>query len=85
MDDPTSLMTSLTGLSTQQQLYATWITIGLKYLSELYSAVRAGGGLKRIIFSFWLGETVPKVIADDYRHELKTEPVFKKSETPPAT
>lgn len=64
----------LTGLSVQQQLYATWGTVALKYLAEFYSSVRAGGGLKRIIMAFWFGEQLPKVVAEDYKHELTTPP-----------
>lgn len=78
-----SVLTHITGLTTQQQLYATWIAVGLKYLAELYSSVRAGGGLKRIIYSFWFGEGVPKVIADDYKAELKTTPVLPAKEPNP--
>ncbi len=76
MNDADSVVTQITGLTTQQQLYVTWGTIGFKYLSELYSSVRAGGGLKRIIFSFWLGEGLPKVVADDYKTELTTTPIL---------
>lgn len=50
----------------------------LKWLSELYSSVKSGGGLRRIIMSFWFGEQTPKVITDDYKTELTTKPV-----TPP--
>ncbi len=75
-----SILTNITGLTTQQQLYITWGTLAFKYLSELYSSVRAGGGLKRIIFSFWLGEGLPKVIADDYKHELATTPILPKQQ-----
>ena len=67
-------LTELTGLSVQQQLYATWGTIAMKYLAEFYSSVRSGGGLKRIIMSFWFGESIPKAIADDYKKELSDKP-----------
>ncbi len=49
-----------------------------KWLAELYSAVVAGGGIKRIFFAFIYGENVPKVIANDYKEELNTK-------TPPPT
>lgn len=58
----------------QNQLYLTWGTIAVKYLAELYSTVRNGGGLKRIIMSFWFGENLPRVVAQDYKEELKTNP-----------
>ncbi len=45
----------------------------LKWLAELYSSVVAGGGIKRILFSFIYGENVPKVIANDYKEELNTK------------
>lgn len=67
-------ISQITGLTVQQQLIATWITIGLKYLGEFYSTVRAGGGLKRIFMSFIYGEQLPKVIAEDYKQELSTPP-----------
>lgn len=66
-------LTEIPGLSVQNQLHATWVVIALKYLAELYSSVRAGGGLRRIILSFWFGESIPKVIAEDYKTELSTE------------
>ncbi len=68
--------TDLTGIPVQYQVYAIVAVQGFKWLSELYSSIRAGGGLKRIIFSFWLGEGLPKVIADDYRKELQTTPIL---------
>ncbi len=69
-----SALTALTGLSPQKQIYATWAVILFKYLSEFYGSVRAGGGLKRAIMSFWLGDTVPRVIAQDYKAELSNPP-----------
>jgi hypothetical protein len=62
----------ITGLSVQNQLYVTWGTIAIKYLAELYSSVKNGGGLRRIIMSFWFGENLPTVIAKDYKEELNT-------------
>lgn len=70
----TSALESMTGLSLQQQLYLTWGAAAVKYLAELYSAVRNGGGLRRIILSFWFGENLPKVVAQDYKKELSTPP-----------
>lgn len=67
------------GLSTQHQLWLTWAVIGCKYLSEFYSSVRSGGGLKRIVMSFWLGENMPKVVVEDYKKELSTPPFEKPS------
>lgn len=72
--DASSSVTELTGLSVQQQLYLTWLTVAFKYVAELYSSVRMGGGLKRILWSFWLGENLPKVVAEDYKKELTTPP-----------
>lgn len=54
------------------QMLATWAVIGTKYLSELYSSVKNGGGLKRIVMAFWFGENLPKVVAQDYKAELNT-------------
>jgi hypothetical protein len=67
---PTDIPTDLTGIPLQYQVYITWGLIAAKYLAELYSSVRAGGGLKRIISAFWFGEQLPKVVAEDYRKEL---------------
>ncbi len=64
----------LTGLTVQQQLYVTWGTVALKYLAELYSTVRNGGGLKRIVMAFWFGEQLPSVVAKDYKAELSVKP-----------
>ncbi len=64
----------LAGIPLQYQVYITWSVIAFKYLSELYSSVRAGGGLKRILMAFWMGEQLPKVIAEDYKKELTTPP-----------
>lgn len=63
-----------TGIPLQIQLWITWVMLAFKYLSEFYGSIRNGGGLKRIITSFWLGEQTPKVIADDYKKELSTPP-----------
>lgn len=65
--------TDLAGIPVQYQLYITWAVVAFKYLAEFYSSVRAGGGLKRIIMSFWFGENVPKVVAQDYKQELNTK------------
>lgn len=58
------------GLSVQQSIWVTWAAIGVKYLAEFYGSVRNGGGLRRILLSFWMGEQTPKVIAEDYKQEL---------------
>ncbi len=65
------------GISVQHQLWVTWFLIGCKYAAEAYSSVRNGGGLKRMIMSFWFGENLPKVVAADYKAEL-TAPPFPK-------
>lgn len=71
------LTTDLTGIPVQYQIYATWLIIAGKFLAELYSSVRGGGGLKRIITSFWFGEQLPKPVAEDYKEEL-AKPVSPK-------
>lgn len=73
--------TDLTGIPLQYQVYLVAATVAFKYLAELYSSVRAGGGLKRILMSFWFGETIPKVIADDYKKEL-ADAITPKPPTP---
>lgn len=54
----------IAGIPLQYQIYITWAVLGFKLLAELYSSVRAGGGLKRILISFWLGEQAPKVVVE---------------------
>lgn len=53
--------------------FAGWLLVVVKYGAEFYSSVRSGGGLKRILCSFWFGEAVPSVIAKDYKEELNTK------------
>lgn len=67
----TSLVTEMTGLNTQQQLYAMWILMGIKLIGTVYGAITNGGGLKKIFLRLWLGNTVPVVVAQDYR-EIST-------------
>lgn len=81
MDD--TLVSHLTGLTTQQQLYVTWGMLAVKYLAELYSTVRNGGGMKRIIMAFWFGENLPSVVATDYKKELETAPILPKKDGTP--
>jgi len=71
------LPSDLTGIPVQYQIYLTWAIIAFKYLSEFYSAVRGGGGLKRILTSFWLGENLPAPVAKDYAQELTQPPIPK--------
>lgn len=61
---------TLLGLTPAQQMMVTWAFFGTKLLGEIYSSIRAGGGLRRILMSIWLGEQLPKVVADDYKAEL---------------
>ncbi len=69
MNSP-DLTTDLTGIPLQYQVYLTWCVILVKYLSEFYSSVRAGGGMKRIFMAFWFGEQLPREVAQDYQKEL---------------
>lgn len=62
--------TDLAGVPIQYQIWLTWVLIAAKYLAELYSSVRAGGGLRRIVMAFWFGEQLPKVVTEDYKKEL---------------
>lgn len=65
---------SSVNLNTQVHIMQGYMVV--KIVGGLYSSIRSGGGLKRIFTAFWLGETVPKAIADDYKDELKTK-MFK--------
>lgn len=55
------------------QVAFMFVTLATKWLAEFYSTVRNGGGLRRIVMSFWFGENLPKVVAQDYKQELNTE------------
>lgn len=66
----TDLPTDMPGVPVQYQMWITWALIAAKYMAELYSSVRAGGGLKRVVMAFWFGEQLPKVVAEDYKAEL---------------
>jgi hypothetical protein len=76
------LPSELPGIPVQYQLYITWAVFGGKLLAELYSSVRAGGGLKKIIMTFWLGENLPKPVADDYKKELSHHPFPNEEKKP---
>lgn len=70
MDDATSVLTQATGLTPQQQLYLTWVVMGLSFLGKLYGAAVAGGGIRAIVLRVWYGQNIPKAIAEDYHAEL---------------
>lgn len=61
-----------------------WIVLGhlamnaFKWLGEFISSVRAGGGLKRIIVSFYCGEQMANVVSDDYKKAMSKPPFPKK-------
>lgn len=65
---------TIAGIPLQYQIYAVVAAQVLKYGAELYSSVRAGGGLRRIIMAFWFGEQLPKCVAEDYKKELSNPP-----------
>ncbi len=69
--------TDITGLPAHVQLNILTAIVGVKLIGQLYSAVRNGGGLKRIITAFWLGENLPKCVAADYKSELSKPPFPK--------
>ena len=60
----------LSGFPTQIQLHLLTLYIVAKAIGALYSSIRNGGGLKRIMTSFWLGENLPKPVNQDYKAEL---------------
>jgi hypothetical protein len=45
----------------------------LRLAAEVFSSIRTGGGLRRILLSVWFGEQVPAPIAADYKKELSTD------------
>lgn len=52
------------------QLNGLTLIVLVKIAGEGFSAIRNGGGLRRILLSIWFGENVPKPIAADYSAEL---------------
>lgn len=54
-------MPDISQLPQNWQLHIVTAYVGFKAVSELYSSVRAGGGLRKIILSFWFGEQTPTV------------------------
>lgn len=73
----------LTGLTPATQLHIIQIYLVLKIGGSLYSSIRNGGGLKRILTSFWLGENLPKVVNADYKEALSTPPFPPKNQSTP--
>ncbi len=71
----------LSGLPTQIQLHLLTLYIVAKAIGALYSSIRNGGGLKRIMTSFWLGENLPKAVNADYKVAMSTPP-FPDSKPP---
>lgn len=63
----------LSSLGDNWQLNGVTLVVLSKLAGELFSAIRKGGGLRRIILSVWFGENVPAPIADDYKAELNTK------------
>lgn len=49
-----------------------WIIV-LKLVSEFYSSARNKGGLRKILLSFWFGENLPRVVAEDYKKEIEAD------------
>lgn len=72
------LSSDLAGIPLEWQVRIGFAMIALKYLLEGYSAIRNGGGLKRILMAFWFGENLPKVVAVDYKQELNPPPSVNK-------
>lgn len=79
--DPSSIP-DLAGLPPKLQLHLLTLYIILKGAGAAYSSIRSGGGLKRILTAFWLGENLPKVVAQDYKTELSNPP-FPPKDSPP--
>lgn len=74
--DPSSIP-DLAGLPPKLQLHLLTLYIVAKAAGALYSSIRSGGGMKRILTAFWLGENLPKVVAADYKQALSTPPFDK--------
>jgi len=65
-------LTDLDGIPDKWKLNLLIAWAVFRAVGPMISSVRQGYGLKRIIYSFWLGENIPKVIAQDYKEELST-------------
>jgi len=85
MEHPADITDVSSLIPIQYQVYALYAALALKFLGVAYSAIRNGGGLRRIIMAVWFGENLPKVVAQDYKRELSTPPFEPKPpEQPPA-
>jgi hypothetical protein len=76
-------MPDLSILPKDLQLNVLSAIVLIKLAAEFISAIRNGGGLRRILLSFWFGENLPQVVAADYKAEL-SRPPFPPSTPPPA-
>lgn len=65
------------------QLNGLTAIVLFKLVGEVFSAIRKGGGLRRILFSIWFGENIPAPIAADYKRELSRAPFQKTDEHVP--
>lgn len=66
--------TDLTGIPVQYQVYILYFVVGLKLLGQFISSVKNGGGLRRIILTFWFGENLPKPLAEECRRKESSAP-----------
>lgn len=74
----------LTGVSPAVQLHIIQAYLAFKIIGQLYSSTRTGGGLKRILTSFWFGENIPKPVAQDYKSEMNTIVPIPQKDQPPS-
>lgn len=52
MDAPTAEAVT----SNTHNIYAIWGVLGLRYVQDIHRAVVDGGGLRKILRSFWFGK-----------------------------
>lgn len=65
----------------QLHLVTGWVL--LKIVGTVFSSIRNGGGLRRILFSIWTGENLPQAVAQDYKQELSRPPFPPKDQSTP--
>lgn len=64
----------LSSVPVQTQLRIVQAYLAFKIVGQVYSSVRNGGGVLRILKSFWFGENLPAPVARDYHEELASPP-----------
>lgn len=68
--DPTMLPDLSKVVPLQVQLYFFMALAVFSMLGKILGALRTGGGLRRILLGAWYGDSIPPVVAKDYKTEI---------------